>query len=459
MLRVKKLRAATGSGALRGPASKNECNAGVTRRRRVAVVGGGWSGLAAAVALVERGHGVTVFEAAPEPGGRARGLTLDGLALDNGQHLLLGAYEATCAAMRTVGVEPEQAFERRPLSLDLRGAGERMRLQMPRAGGPLALSFALATMRGPSLGARMTALRHAPCLRRLPPDEQSAADWLHACGQPPALVRGLWAPLCLAALNAPPARASARLLGRVLGEAFAHPRAGDLLLPRRDLGDLFPRPARAWLEARGQRYHAGTRIRRLAGAGDGWCLNDEAARFDDVVLAADPAASARLLPDDAGGRALGQRLRGLRALPIATVYLRYPRAMRLPHPMMGRLDGPGQWIFDRRLTGQPGVLGVVISGSGPHTAWSRDELATAVCDQLAGAWPDWPRPAVIGVVREKRATFDPRPGSEGQRVDVRGPQAGLWFAGDHVRTGLPATLEGAVRAGHTCAEAIDQEPT
>lgn len=425
--------------------------------RRVAVVGAGWAGLTTAVALTRRGHAVSVFEAGADTGGRARRLAFDGHTLDNGQHLLLGAYRATLDAMRAVGVDPERVLERRPLTLRLDSARASLDLRVSRRGGRAALAWALAAMRGVDRRDRLQALLRAPALRRIPTTDRPAADWLHDCGQPAVVIERLWAPLCLAALNASPAAASARLLARVLQEAFGGAGASHVLLPRSDLGALFPAPATQWLRDRGQTIRTGTRVRSLQPAGRAWRVDDTDGVFDDVVLATDPVAAARLLPDDAAGHAHAERLRALGAAPIATVYLDYGPGWRLDTPMLGRLDGPGQWIFDRHLTGSPGVLAVVISGRGDHEHWSRGELARAVGAQLAVALPAWPQPRVVGVVREKRATFDPRPGIEALRVGIEGSHPHLWYAGDHVNTGLPATIEGAVRAGRQCAAAIDEK--
>ncbi len=430
-----------------------------TRGRRVAIVGGGWSGLTTAVDLTLHGFAVTVFEAGGEPGGRARRLTLEGHTLDNGQHLLLGAYHATLDAMRAVGVDPARVLRREPLRLRLASAESVFELRTPRRGGRAALAWALATMQGVHAGDRFRALAHARALRSPPLQDQPATDWLVACGQPQVVIERLWGPLCLAALNAAPERASARLLARVLQEAFRTPHASDLLLPGVDLGALFPRPARDWLIERGQRIETNTRVRALVPEAHGWRVDCAGTVFDEVVLATDPTAAARLLPDDDSGRDHARRLRALGAAPIATVYLDYganhdrgrpPRA-----PMTGRLDTPGQWVFDRRLTGSPGVLAVVVSGHGPHEGMSRNALAQAVIGQLAGDLQSGPAPRILGVIREKRATFDPRPGIESLRVGTRGPRPGLWYAGDHVDTGLPATIEGAVRAGRLCAAAIN----
>lgn len=424
---------------------------------RVAVVGAGWGGLTAAVELVGRNHPVTVFEAAPAPGGRARALEIDGQSLDNGQHLLLGAYRDTLRLMRTVGADPERLFERRPLALRLGGASERFELELPRGPASLALALGLLRSVGPSVGDRLRALAGAAGLRRPPQPDCDAATWLSRCGQPPSLQRGLWAPLCLAALNVPPERASARVLARVLAEAFRGGGASDLLLPRTDLGGLFPRPARDWLARHGAEVLCGRRVRALEAGAAGWRLDAGAASgtFDHVVLAGDARASAQLLPADLGCRPIAERLGALGSAPITTVYLRYPARVALAEPMVGRLDAPGQWIFDRRLTGQPGVMAVVVSGEGEHMAGSRERLAAEITAQLARAFPHWPPPEATTVVREKRATFDCRPGSDERRVGVHGPLPGLWFAGDHVASGLPATIEGAVRAGIECARALD----
>lgn len=428
-------------------------------RSSVAVVGAGWAGLATAVELVRRQFDVTVFEASAEPGGRARALEFDGSTLDNGQHLLLGAYGDTLQLMRRVGAAPGRLFERRPLTWLLEGPDERIELRLPRAPAPVAVPWGLMRARGFTRAQRLRALASVPALRAPPRRDCDVASWLERCGQPAAVRRGLWAPLCLAALNTPPERASARVFARVLDEAFRRYGAADLLLPRTDLGGLFPRPARDWLARNGATLRFGARVQSMELQAQLWQVHagGEASAFDHVVLATEARAAARLLPDDADSRAVAERLLALGHAPITTVYLRYPSQVALAEPMQGRLDGPGQWIFDRRLTGQEGVMAVVISADGAHMQWSREQVAAAVTDQLARAYPDWPAPTASTVVRDKRATFDCVPGIGEHRVGVRGPCKGLWFAGDHVATGLPATLEGAVRSAVQCARELATE--
>ena len=227
-------------------------------RKQVAVVGGGWAGLAAAVAATQRDHRVSLLEMAPQLGGRARSVAHDGAQLDNGQHILIGAYAQSLALMRTVGVEPDTALLRMPLRLRY---PEHEGLSLP-PGAPLT-SFARGVMTHPGwpLAARLRLLA-------------AAAGWLlrgfkcapslsvaQLCAGLPAVVRHeLVEPLCVAALNTPAREASARVFLRVLHDAlFSGSGGADLLLPRADLGVLLPDAAAAWLAKHGADLHIGTR--------------------------------------------------------------------------------------------------------------------------------------------------------------------------------------------------------
>uniref|UniRef100_UPI0024903A1E FAD-dependent oxidoreductase n=1 Tax=Azonexus hydrophilus TaxID=418702 RepID=UPI0024903A1E len=207
---------------------------------KVAVVGAGWAGLAAAVDLTRRGAAVTLYEAGRVAGGRGRSVNIDGRTLDNGQHLLLGAYRETLALMRSVGADPDVLFERRPLQVVDRDG---FRLALPCWPAPLNVAWGLLTAATVDLPEKLkTALwMHRVKWRgfRLTRDE-SVADWLDAAGQTGVLRQKLWEPLCLAALNTPAERASAQLFANVLRDSLGSPRRADtdLLLPRVPFGEL-----------------------------------------------------------------------------------------------------------------------------------------------------------------------------------------------------------------------------
>lgn len=428
---------------------------------RVAVLGAGWAGLAAAVELAGAGVPVTVFESAREPGGRARSVVLDGVELDNGQHILLGAYRHTLRLLDAVNPAWSTQIRRLPLELLIEPG---FRLRASRLPAPWHLAVGLLTARGLSWKDRWRAAAFLRALRRTDfrlDADSPLAGFLAARGQSAALARHLWHPLCLAALNTPPGQASAQIFLNVLRDAFTRGRAdSDLLLPTVGLSRLMPEPALAFLARRGGRFHAGTPVRALEASGTRWRVHVQNGwqSFDAVICALPPARAAALLAPLPALQPAAALLRALGHQPIYTVYLRYPASLRLAAPMLGLADGPGQWVFDRgQLGGPPGLLAVVISAEGPHTRWSGEERIRRICAQLAQTLGITEKPAWARCIGEKRATFACLP--DLARVTSRTPLPGLFLAGDHVaapegEADYPATIEGAVRSGVQCARHI-----
>lgn len=418
---------------------------------RVAVVGAGWAGLAAAVTLVERGIPVVVFEAARTAGGRARRVTLQGVALDNGQHVLVGAYAETLRMMRAVGADPEQLLLRVPLELRTESG---FRLKAPGLPSPLHLLWALASASGLGMRERLRAVRFVRRLRRrgfaLPQDE-SVARLLEREAQGAGLRANLWEPLCVSALNTPPDRASAQIFANVLRDTLGGARsASDLLLPRSDLGALFPHPAVRHVVARGGEVRVGTAVRAIAQAGDRFRLGADDGTFSHAIVACAPHHAAPLLRSFA---ALGPLVGALDAFhyePIYTCYLQYPAQVRLPAPMLGFTRGLLQWGFDRGALGGPaGLVAGVVSASGRHQSIAHADLAERLHRELAAAVPRLPPPLWTRVIAEKRATFSCRPGLTRPPNATAVPR--LFLAGDYTASDYPATLESAVRSGVAAA--------
>ena len=417
----------------------------------MAVVGAGWAGLAAAVHARHAGHAVEVFEMAPQPGGRARSLQAGGHTLDNGQHILIGAYRATLELMELVGADASALLRRLPLALQYPD-GQGLQL---RPGPPLP-AFVRAVCRRPGWrwSERLPLLAAAArwAAMRFRCDEALSVAAL--CRKLPARVREqLIEPLCVAALNTPAELASARVFLRVLHDAlFSGAGAADLLLPRAPLDALLPQPGAAWLRRQGVPLHTAARAMRLQ-PGQAWTLDGR--DFDAVLLACSAAEAARLCAGFAPG--WSGTAAALRYEPIVTVYL-YGAGARLMLPMMAlRTDAgaPAQFAFDLgALDGPAGVFAFVISGAREWVERGLEATAQATLAQAQAAFPPgtWPAaPALLHVAAEKRATFRCTPG-------LRRPPAaiapGLWAAGDYVDGPYPATLEGAVRSGRDAARAL-----
>lgn len=440
----------------------------------VAIVGGGWAGCAAAVTLADAGVPATVYEAGPIPGGRARRVERAGLPLDNGQHVLLGAYAATLALMARVHGEAaaRAQFVRHPLAVVpfTRGQPDALRLAVPRLPGRLGLLLGLLGARGLSMADRWANLNWFRALERAGyrrPANETVARMLAPL--PPRVARLLWEPLCVAALNTPAASAAAQVFANVLREAFAGPRgASDFLLPANDLAAMLPEAAARYVEARGGRVLTGERAQVLAAERSGATVaaGGRAVIASAAIVAVGPHQLRQAFAPEALAAhpplpAAIDALAGLAFEPIATVWLGYATPVRLAAPMTRLDDAPGQWAFDRPdvlARAGPGsprlaqLLAVVISASGPHTALSGDALARAVDAQLRRLDPALPPCAWSQAIVEKRATYActrTRPRPAGPRL-----APGVYLAGDYVDADFPATLEAAVRSGVAAARAL-----
>ncbi|HUW50515.1 MAG TPA: hydroxysqualene dehydroxylase HpnE [Sulfuricella sp.] len=427
---------------------------------RVAVIGAGYAGLAAAVELATHDIPVTVFEASKQLGGRARRVDYRGLALDNGQHIFLGAYHETLRLMRQTGADPTVLLLRLPLQLVIPG---RFSLQAAPLPAPLHLALGLIAARGLGWGERLSAMRFMSAMRRLDfrlPQDLNAAEMLRQHGQTGNLRRYLWEPLCVAALNTPLATASAQIFLNALRDSLAGSRAdSDMLLPLADLSRLFPEYAAAFIEKHGGNVTLSQTVLSVQAKAQGFAVKTrhETVKFDRVICAVPPqrlAALAVNLPELTDAAAKTARFS---YQPIYTVYLQYAATARLPRPMIGLCGGVTQWVFDHsQMNREAGLMCAVISAEGPHQTLRHDQLAQQVDAELRAFFPDLPQPLWHKVIAEKRATFACTPNLD--RPGQVTPLRNFYLAGDYTAGDYPATLEGAVKSGVKCAKLILESP-
>ncbi|MEN9372774.1 MAG: hypothetical protein RIR79_326, partial [Pseudomonadota bacterium] len=330
---------------------------------KIAIVGAGWSGMAAAVAATQAGHHATIFEASRAVGGRARAIFHENsnYHLDNGQHILVGAYTECLRLMRWVGVNPETALLRLPLSLPfVDGTGLQTPMWAKNWSAPFDALLAIATARGWNWSDRLSLIRASLAwqyARFHCPPQQTVAELCH--GLAPRVLHELIEPLCVSALNTPADQASATVFLTVLKDALFGIRGGShLLLPRVDLGRLFPEAAARWLTERGHSVQLGKRIRHLEWSDPYWLCDGES--FDRVIWATSASNAALTLTQSAQAapesiansmREWAQTASNLRFEAIATVYAKtkiQTMNARLPHPMLALrsgVDAPAQFVF------------------------------------------------------------------------------------------------------------------
>ena len=441
----------------------------LTAPRKVAVIGAGWAGCAAAAELAAQGVGVILLEASDELGGRARRLTLE-LAgqrhvLDNGQHLLLGAYTDTAALLKQLNVALDTVVERRPFELRY---PDGFRLQAARLPAPLHLAAALIAARGLAIEDRSALIRLLRTLKRSRWNigtDRSITQWLCESAQTTQVVRRVWRPLALASLNTPLDRASAQIFVNVLRDSLgATGLASEMWLPRANLSALFPDAVERCVVARGGEVRRDARVDRVERSehNDRFRLllrnEPERVEVDAVIYAAAPGHMKQILGRSNELSSIYEALTRFEHEPIYTVYLKYRPEIGIARGFVALLDDApkrryAQWVFDRGALdpSNRGVLAAVISSSGPHEAESLENVCQAVAQQLTEDLR-LPAPVDARAIADRRATLAAVPHLH--RPSNRTPLSGFVIAGDWTESGYPSTLETAVRSGRAAAHLL-----
>jgi squalene-associated FAD-dependent desaturase len=424
----------------------------------VAVVGGGFAGLAAAVRLARGGARVTLLERRPFLGGRAYSFTdpVTGDVVDNGPHALMGAYTQALDFLREIGADGKLAVQQR---LSVRMAHPELGMgavEAPRVPGPLQAPMALLRYRLLSRGDRVRLL--AGALRLVRRGEElrgrTVAEALADVGQSAAARERFWNPLAIATLNEVPELAAAAPFAAVMRRAFfAGAEAARFVLARVPLSELYAEDARRAIEDAGGTIVTGAAVASLALEGDrvGAVELRDGRRIaaDAVVLAVPCAALLRILPPVLRDAAPFRLLAGVATSPIVSVHLWLDRAVSWGATFLGLLGGRTQWLFDCGGT----RVASVTSGARFWDDAGDDEIAAEVLSDARAVLPALRAARCVRslVVRERHATISLTPVADAVRPPVSTPVENLFLAGDWVRTGLPATIEGAVQAGREAA--------
>ncbi|CAN4271675.1 COG2907 Predicted NAD/FAD-binding protein [Methylophilaceae bacterium] len=432
----------------------------------IAIIGGGMAGLSAATALAEEGIKTTLYEAAPHFGGRARSVAIEfnsqTFQVDNGQHILLGAYKETLKLLDKVGVDEKSAFTRLPLALNMLSAHNKQGFKLDCANflpHPINQLFGFLLCQGISFSERISTILFMVKLKKISyllTEDEPLNDFLLKNGQSHHLINMLWEPLCLAALNTPIESASGKIFLNVLGDAFNHQKTdSDFLIPKLDLSQILSTPIARYLQAKEVNLLTNKRIRSIKPSKNGFEVSTrlESVEFSHVIIATTAKKLKEMTVNLPKLDFVTSQTEQYEDQPIYTIYLQYPCHIKLALPMQGLVDTTSQWVFDRgQLCGQYGLMAVVISAQGKHQKLTQEMLALKVAQELQHVFPQLPKPLWHKVIAEKRATFScsvnlPRP------ANIT-PYQHLYLAGDYTYADYPATIEGAVRSGLACASLI-----
>ena len=437
--------------------------------KQVVIIGAGMAGLAAASTLASKGIKVILLEAASQLGGRARSVAIEYnsqvIQLDNGQHIMLGAYHETLKLLKLVGVNAQDAFMRIPLNLQLHYAtqrdGNKIAFKLNTSNylpAPFNQLLGFLCCDGLSWQERMAVVQFMLRLKnnayQLVTDSP-LADYLQKNQQSNLVIKMLWEPLCLAALNTPIKLASSKVFLNVLKDTFNSKQSSDFLLPKQDLSQLFSQPIEAYLKKYGTKILFNQRVKSIKADKTGYVVysKDAQLKASQVIVAISPVRLRNVIAELPKLEFSAQQTDGYGYQPIYTIYLQYDRGITLLKPMLGLMGGVSQWVFDRGiLYGQSGLMAVIISAEGKHQQYTQHALALRVAQELRDAFPQLIKPLWHKVIAEKRATFS-------CDVDLPRPAhltsyAGLYLAGDYTYADYPATIEGAVRSGVACAEFV-----
>lgn len=415
---------------------------------KIVIIGAGWSGLTCAYYLSKAGHTITLIEAAPKAGGRARSVKFDQLIVDNGQHICIGAYHQLRKIIRELGLEQENLFNILPLELITHGINK-LHIKLPNIPAPYNLLLGILSAKNIPWRYKYQTTKFCYRLKKINFKLEQDCDlltFLQNYHQSEFIINNLWEPLAVATMTTNIQEASAQIFLNILRLTFTRSGAdSNWYLPATDLSNLLPTHIEKYLLQRGGQIIYSHTVKTLS-------LDQNLA--DHYVLAVPPWQAAKLVQPLAKLNNTYQQLKHFTYQPIITIYFEFADPVKLDYPMYGILGATSQWVFDRRFVNQPNVISVVISSQGKHQTTEHDVLAAEVLQELQNYFPDLSMPIKQKVIHEKRAAFTCNVAIQTHRS---GPQTGvgnLWLTGDYLNTGLPATLEGALLSGQQTAAAI-----
>lgn len=421
------------------------------------IVGGGWAGLSCAVHLAKHQHPTLCLEAGPHLGGRARTIRFGPFDVDNGQHLLIGAYQETKELLELVHNDTSPLIQAHPFEWAMQSPNSHCHLKFANAPSPWHILIGFLKAKGLNLKDKW---RMAQWMRQLDqiglyPDQPVLKTLLDA-KQTKRAIDFVWSPMCLAAMTTPIETASSHLFAQVLHQALMQtPKDANWWFSAVDLGKLLPEPSALYIKAHQGEVLLNHRAielildhQKIIGV-----KTKQGSFYGSVVLATPFKVTQQLLAPIPTAKPIIHQLSNLNHEPITTVYLHYP-GKQLPKPMTGLSQSVSQWVFDRSFANQKGLLAVVMSGHGEHLTLPKEQLIAKVESELNTHWPYLGHAKAVKVIHEKTGAMSAQTYCQNFRPAQLSSIPNLYLAGDYTALPYPSTLEGAVLSGKICAREI-----
>lgn len=438
--------------------------------KKVLIIGGGFAGLSAGVALARQDCSVTLLEQRRLLGGRAYSIP-DGTMgewVDNGQHALLGGFHETRQFLKTLGTDDLVKYQDRFRIVLADSSGQQIKLVGSNLPAPFHMMTGVLRTKGLSWPDRFHLFRagFSIMLTRQIQEPLTVTDWMDALNQPESLRISWWYPIATAALNEQPHRASANLFLQALKMAFFESKQNSPFgIMKVSLGELYAEQARNLIETNGGNVFLNTPVRNIHFSQN----KVESVELQNANrLTADAYISA--VPHHALKRMLRSNqinegspfvcLQHLTDAPILSVHLWFDRPI-MDEDFIGLINSPIHWVFDKSRLWQKnetdgGAVACVVSGARDLIDRPPQDLIQLTTTELGRYLPEVKKAKLqyARLIKERQATYSCTPEAERWRPTQETPYPNFFLAGDWTRTGLPATIESAVSSGHRCASLI-----
>lgn len=428
----------------------------------VVIIGAGWAGLTAAYHLAKKGIKPLIIEASPNAGGRARAINFNNYTLDNGQHLLIGAYKNILNILNELNVPFNKHFHKTNLFITTSSNNNKFSFNLPNIFYPFNLLIGIFTVKGCTFIEKLKLLWFCTKLKvsnfNLSKDI-TIDKFLKQNKQSNNLIKHFWEPIALAAMSTPINLASAKLFLNVLKDTFTPPSTNsNLLFTKVDLSTLFPKPIIEFLKTNSQ-FTFNTRVKNIEFINKNAqsnqfiiCTNKSTITAKNIILATPIKTTSMLLKNIPQTNTLQNNLNLFTYENIITIYFEFANNIKQEIPMFGLVDSLGQWFFNRTHANQPNILSVIITSKNIPSHCSKEEFANNIFLEVKSKIPNLQPYKDYKIINEKQAAFSAVVDVDDIRPLNKTNTKGLYLAGDYTKTGYPACLEGAVSSGIECAK-------